>query len=36
MSLDGHLTVEGNRLAGEAIAEALLPILRASPSKGLS
>ena len=27
MSLDGHLTVEGNRLAGEAIARALLPLL---------
>jgi hypothetical protein len=36
MSLDGHLTVEGNRLAGEAIAGALLPILRTSSSKGPS
>lgn len=36
MSLDGHLTVEGNRLAGEAIAGALLPILRTSSSKGAS
>ena len=27
MSLDGHLTREGNRLAGEAIGEALLPLL---------
>lgn len=28
MSLDGHLTVEGNRLAGEAIAQALVPLIR--------
>jgi hypothetical protein len=27
MSLDGHLTVEGNRLAGETIARAFLPQL---------
>jgi hypothetical protein len=36
MSLDGHLTVEGNRLAGEAIAAALLPILPPGPPKGPS
>lgn len=28
MSLDGHLTREGNRLAGETIAESLLPIVK--------
>jgi hypothetical protein len=28
MSLDGHLTVEGNRLAGEAIGQALAPFLQ--------
>ena len=36
MSLDGHLTVEGNRLAGEAIAGALLPILDTALPKGPS
>jgi hypothetical protein len=29
MSIDGHLTPEGNRVAGEAIARALLPALAA-------
>jgi hypothetical protein len=27
MSLDGHLTIEGNRVAGEAIASALRPLI---------
>lgn len=27
MSLDGHLTVEGNKVAGEALASALIPLL---------
>jgi len=36
MSLDGHLTVEGNRLAGEAIAGALLPLLPPSLREGPS
>ena len=36
MSLDGHLTVEGNRLAGEAIAGALLPLLDTALQKGPS
>jgi hypothetical protein len=34
MSLDGHLTVAGNRVAGEAIAGALLPILVSAVQKG--
>jgi hypothetical protein len=33
MSLDGHLTVEGNRLAGESLAQFLLPYL--SPPVGI-
>lgn len=36
MSLDGHLTVEGNRLAGEAIAGALRPILAAVVTRARS
>jgi len=32
MSLDGHLTAEGNRLAGQAIALALIQVLQRSPS----
>lgn len=34
MTLDGHLTVEGNRVAGEAIAAALLPTLRPDRAEG--
>jgi hypothetical protein len=34
MTLDGHLTVEGNRLAGEAIAAALLSTLRPGQAEG--
>lgn len=34
MSLDGHLTREGNQLAGTAIRDALLPLLRASAREG--
>ena len=33
MSLDGHLTREGNRLAGETIAESLLPIVKRRTSE---
>jgi acetyltransferase AlgX (SGNH hydrolase-like protein) len=36
MTLDGHLTVEGNRLAGEAIAGALLSRLRPGFAEGAS
>ena len=36
MTLDGHLTVEGNRLAGEAVAAALLPTLRLHRAEGPS
>ncbi len=34
MSLDGHLTEEGNRLAGEATAEALESLLRNAATSG--